>query len=91
MDEKQLNDMLSTVKAPAPNEERRQAAMAQALAAFDKNSALLGQGDDDSDRLTDRNNKTVRRSLMQRSHRVSGLAGGVALCALVAVLGMPFF
>lgn len=91
MDEKQLNDMLSTVKAPAPNEARRQAAMAQALAAFDKNSELLGQGDDDSDRLTDRNNKTVRRSLMQRSHRVSGLAGGVALCALVAVLGMPFF
>ena len=91
MDEKQLNDMLSTVKAPAPNEERRQAALAAAMAAFDKNSALLGQGDDDSDRLTDRNNKTVRRSLMQRSHRVSGLAGGVALCALVAVLGMPFF
>jgi Ca-activated chloride channel family protein len=91
MDEKQLNDMLSTVKAPAPNETRRQEAMAAAMAAFDKNSELLGQGDDDSDRLTDRNNKTVRRSLMQRSHRVSGLAGGVALCALVAVLGMPFF
>ena len=91
MDEKQLNDMLSTLKAPAPNEERRKAAFSAAMAAFDTNSELLGQGDDDSDRLTDRNNKTVRRSLMQRSHRVSGLAGGVALCALVAVLGMPFF
>lgn len=91
MDEKQLNDMLSTLKAPAPNETRRREAMDAAMAAFDKNSELLGQGDDDSDRLTDRNNKTVRRSLMQRSHRVSGLAGGVALCALVAVLGMPFF
>ncbi|MDF3023643.1 MAG: magnesium chelatase subunit, partial [Alphaproteobacteria bacterium] len=91
MDEKQLNDMLSTVKAPAPNDNSRKAAISAAMAAFDKNSELLGQGDDDSDRLTDRNNKTVRRSLMQRSHRVSGLAGGVALCALVAVLGMPFF
>lgn len=91
MDEKQLNDMLSTLKAPAPNETRRREAMNAAMAAFDKNTELLGQGDDDSDRLTDRNNKTVRRSLMQRSHRVSGLAGGVALCALVAVLGMPFF
>ena len=28
---------------------------------------------------------------MQKSHRISGLTGGVALCALVAVLGVPFF
>ncbi len=91
MDEKQLNDMLSNLKAPAPNDNRRQEAISAAMAAFDKNSALLGQGDDDSDRLTDRNNKTVRRSIMQRSHRLSGPVGAVALCALVAVLGVPFF
>ncbi len=91
MDEKQLNDMLSNLKAPAPNDNRRQEAMTAAMAAFDKNSELLGQGDDDSDRLTDRNNKTARRSIMQRSHRLSGPVGAVALCALVAVLGVPFF
>jgi len=28
---------------------------------------------------------------MQRSHRISGPVGAIALCALVAVLGVPFF
>lgn len=28
---------------------------------------------------------------MQKSHRISGMTGAVALCALVAVLGVPFF
>lgn len=91
MDEKQLKDMLSTLKAPAQNDDRRAAGIAAAMAAFDKNIVDGTQGDDDIERLTGRKTTTARSSLMQSSRKISGLTGAVALCALVAVLGVPFF
>lgn len=91
MDEKQLMDMLSTVKAPSPSENGKNQALNAALAAFDKNNAAGAQAPGKADRLTDIGSTNyVRRFLMQKRYVLSGVGGAVALTAIFAVLGTPF-
>lgn len=89
MDEQKLKEMLQNIDAPAPDENARKQALNLAMAAFDQKKHKPAQGFSMAGRLTDIINN-VRRITMQKRY-VSGLAGGVALCALVAVLGVPFF
>jgi len=92
MDEQQLMKMLNAAKAPAPADERRQQAMNAALEAFDKNFDIDPQDIAHAKRLTDMKPKNnVRRFFMNKPRYMSGPVGAVALCALVAVLGAPFF
>ncbi len=88
MDEKQLKDMLSTVKAPAPADTAKQKALAAAMAAFDQNNSQASAKDA---RLTDKgSNNPVRRFLMQKRYVLSGVGGAVALTAMFVILSSPF-
>ncbi|MDE1152502.1 MAG: VWA domain-containing protein [Micavibrio sp.] len=92
MDEQQLLKTLNTIKAPAPADERRRQAMNAAMEAFDKNFDIDTQDIADAQRLTDMKPKNnVRRFFMNKPRYLTGPVGAVALCALVAVLGAPFF
>jgi Ca-activated chloride channel homolog len=86
MDEKQLNDMLSAIKAPAPSNDAKGKALEAAMAAFDKNS----QASESEDRLTDKGSQPVRRFLMQKRYALSSFGGAVALTAMFVILGSPF-
>lgn len=92
MEEKQLKDILSNIKTPEAQEGVKNHALNRAMDAFDQKLHIRTQGSASSGRLTDINNfiNDVRRKIMQKKYVASGLAGGVALCALVAVLGAPF-
>lgn len=92
MEEKQLKDILSNIKTPEAQEGVKNHALNRAMDAFDQKLHIRTQGSANSGRLTDINNfiNDVRRKIMQKKYVASGLAGGVALCALVAVLGAPF-
>jgi Ca-activated chloride channel family protein len=94
MDEKQLAERLSAVKAPPPSPEAKQRALQAALAAFDQNinQGKINQGEAKDDRLTDNETTSrVGRFVMQKRSALSGMGGAVALCALVAVLGSNFY
>lgn len=90
MDDDQLDRMLANLKAPEPSEKAQDQAFKAAMAAFEEKNTKPAQGGQAQGRLTGIIND-VRRKIMNKKHVASGLAGGVALCALVGVLGMPFF
>lgn len=89
MDDKQLQEMLSRIEAPAPSQKAMIDAQRAALDAFGKKNKKFFQGWGFGRRLTGINNN-IGRNVMQKRYVAGGLASGVALCALVAVLGMPF-
>lgn len=91
MDEQQLNDILSAVKAPAPDESRKNQALLAAMAAFEENFTGQTQGAEEVKRPTDMQEHHVRRFFMNKPRYLSGPVGAVALIALVAVLGTSFY
>jgi len=93
MDEQQLKDMLSSLTAPEPSKTSKNQALENAMAAFDKKNAQSTQGSNAAHRLTGINQTLnhIRRWIMNKRFIVSGTTGAVAVCALVAVLGGPFF
>lgn len=93
MDEQQLKDMLSSLTAPEPSKTSKNQALENAMAAFDKKIGQSTQGSNAAHRLTGINQTLnhIRRWIMNKRFIVSGTTGAVAVCALVAVLGGPFF
>lgn len=93
MDDKQLEKMLSSLTAPEPSEKAQKQALEQAMAAFDEKMQKTSQGSEQTHRQTGINQtlSQVRRWIMKKRYTVSGTTGAVATCALVAVLGAPFF
>jgi Ca-activated chloride channel homolog len=91
MDENELKNMLSAIKVPAPSEDAKNQAVTAAFAVFDKNLAANLQGTEGAPRQTDIGSTNyVRRFLMRNRSVASSMGSAVALCALVAVLGVPF-
>lgn len=91
MDERELNSLLAAVKAPAPSENAKNQAVTAAFAVFDKNLAETLQGQNAEERPNDIGSTNyVRRFLMRNRSVASSMGSAVALCALVAVLGIPF-
>lgn len=93
MDDKQLEKMLSSLTAPEPTEKAKNQALEQAMTAFDEKMQKTSQGSATDHRQTGINQtlSQVRRWIMKKRYIVSGTTGAVATCALVAVLGAPFF
>ncbi|MEZ0223103.1 MAG: von Willebrand factor type A domain-containing protein [Alphaproteobacteria bacterium] len=91
MDENELKSMLAAIKAPAPSENAKNQAVTAAFAVFDKNIAANLQGTEEEERPNDIGSTNyVRRFLMRNRSVASSMGSAVALCALVAVLGVPF-
>ena len=90
MDDKQLQEMLSRIQAPEPSHKAMLQAQEEAMRAFRKKNTKIFQGLAPVARLTDMVN-IIGRKMMQKRYVAGGLAGSVAVCALVAVLGVPFF
>lgn len=93
MDDRKLEDLLSRLDAPAPSKNAQDQALERAMAAFDQKMSKRSQGHTETKRLTGIGNilSHVRRKFMQKRFIISGTTGAVATCALVAVLGAPFF
>ncbi len=93
MDDRKLEDMLSHLKAPEPSKDAQNQALERAMAAFDEKMSKTTQANTETKRLTGIENilSHVRRKLMQKRFVISGTTGAVATCALIAVLGTPFF
>lgn len=93
MDDRKLEDMLSHLKAPEPSKDAQKQALERAMAAFDEKMSKTTQANPETKRLTGIENilSHVRRKLMQKRFVISGTTGAVATCALIAVLGTPFF
>ena len=93
MDDRKLEDMLSHLKAPEPSKDAQKQALERAMAAFDEKMSKTTQANSETKRLTGIENilNHVRRKLMQKRFVISGTTGAVATCALIAVLGTPFF
>lgn len=93
MDDRKLEDMLSHLKAPEPSKDAQKQALERAMAAFDEKISKTTQANPETKRLTGIENilSHVRRKLMQKRFVISGTTGAVATCALIAVLGTPFF
>lgn len=93
MDDKQLEKMLSSLTAPEPSEKAKNQALEQAMTAFDEKMQKTSQGSEQTHRLTGINQtlNQIRRWIMKKRYTVSGTTGAVATCALIAVLGAPFF
>ncbi len=92
MDEQKIREMLGHLHAPEHDKVMENQAVERAVAAFDKKTQKKTQGLNALLRLTDIGNaiNNVRRFIMKKRYVASGLMGGVALAALVGVLGMPF-
>ena len=93
MDDKQLEKMLSSLTAPEPSENAKKQALNSAMSAFDEKMQKTTQGSADTHRQTGINQtlSQIRRWIMKKRYTISGTTGAVATCALVAVLGAPFF
>ncbi len=93
MDDKQLEKMLSSLTAPEPSENAKKQALNSAMTAFDEKMQKTTQGSAETHRQTGINQplSQIRRWIMKKRYIVSGTTGAVATCALVAVLGAPFF
>jgi len=93
MDDKQLEKMLSSLTAPEPSENAKKQALESAMAAFDEKMQKTAQGSAARHRQTGINQtlSQVRRWIMKKRYIISGTTGAVATCALIAVLGAPFF
>lgn len=93
MDDRKLEDMLSHLKAPEPSKDAQKQALERAMAAFDEKMSKTTQANPETKRLTGIGNilSHVRRKIMQKRFVMSGTTGAVATCALIAVLGTPFF
>jgi Ca-activated chloride channel homolog len=93
MDDRKLEELLSNLTAPEPSENAQKQALERAMAAFDEKMSKTAQGKEKAPRLTGISNilSQVRSKIMQKRFIVSGTAGAVATCALVAVLGTSFF
>ncbi|MDB5477682.1 MAG: arginine biosynthesis bifunctional glutamate N-acetyltransferase/amino-acid acetyltransferase, partial [Alphaproteobacteria bacterium] len=95
MDEQELNNFLSRIQAPEPDKNAENQALHHAMAAFEEKmqkASESAQGNSKSNRLNNTNNpfEMLRRLMMKNKMMWSGLAGGVAVVALVGVVGMPF-
>lgn len=92
MDEQKIREILGHLHAPEHDKVMENQAVERAVAAFDKKTQKKTQGLNALLRLTDIGNaiNNVRRFIMKKRYVASGLMGGVALAALVGVLGMPF-
>ena len=84
-----IDRLLAKMDAPEPSKDAQDQALAAAMAAFDEKNQKSAQGKGATGRLTGIVNN-IGRKLMEKRFSRGGLAGGVAVCALVAVLGMPF-
>jgi len=93
MDDEQLEKTLSSLTAPEPSENAKKQALNSAMAAFDEKMQKTAQGFERSHRQTGINQtlSQIRRWIMKKRYTISGTTGAVATCALVAVLGAPFF
>ncbi|MDY0008467.1 MAG: VWA domain-containing protein [Bdellovibrionales bacterium] len=93
MDDRKLEELLSRLTAPEPSKDAENQALDRAMAAFDQKMSQTAQGKSATQRLTGISNilNHVRSKIMKKRYIVSGTVGAVATCALVAVLGAPFF
>ncbi len=93
MDDRKLDELLSNLTAPEPSKDAQNQALERAMAAFDEKMSKTVQGNDAAKRPMGISNALnhIGRKLMQKRFVFSGTTGAVATCALVAVLGMPFF
>lgn len=92
MDEKELQALLDRIQVPEPDALDAENALKSAMNAFDEKNLKTSQGNAKPRRLTHTNNpfEMVRRFAMKNKLMWSGLMGGVAVVALVGVLGAPF-
>ena len=93
MDDRKLEELLSNLTAPEPSKDAQNQALERAMAAFDEKMSKTVQGNEAAKRPMGISNalNLIGRKLMQKRFVFSGTTGAVATCALVAVLGMPFF
>ncbi len=93
MDDRKLDALLSNLTAPEPSKDAQNQALERAMAAFDEKISKTVQGNEAAKRPMGISNALnhIGRKLMQKRFVFSGTTGAVATCALVAVLGMPFF
>lgn len=93
MDDRKLEELLSNLTAPEPSKDAQNQALERAMAAFDEKMSKTVQGNETAKRPMGISNALnhIGRKLMQKRFVFSGTTGAVATCALVAVLGMPFF
>lgn len=93
MDDRKLEELLSNLTAPEPSKDAQNQALERAMAAFDEKMSKTVQGNEAAKRPMGISNalNLIGRKLMQKRFVFSGTTGAVATCALVAVLGLPFF
>lgn len=93
MDDRKLEELLSSLTAPEPSKDAQNQALERAMAAFDEKMSKTVQGNEAAKRPMGISNalNLIGRKLMQKRFVFSGTTGAVATCALVAVLGLPFF
>ncbi|MGE3624604.1 MAG: von Willebrand factor type A domain-containing protein, partial [Bdellovibrionales bacterium] len=93
MDDQKLDQILAGLKTPDVDKNKQNQAINMALAAFDEESRKKTQGSFRAVRPTGDQYpvNALRRFFMQKRYVYSGMGGAVAVCALVAVLGVPYF
>lgn len=97
MDEKKIKEILSRIESPEADKDKKNQHINAAMAAFEaeqgKENQKKTQGSRQPQRLTDiavKKLNNIGRNIMKKRYVASGITGGVAVCALLAVLGMPF-